>query len=766
MKKGIKITLIILGSIVGLILIALLLVSPIAKWYIEKNDKDLIGREVTIKKLRINVLAGVVNIGDLTLYEDDGTTPFVSFERFKTDISLRELRNQRLWVNYLDLDGLKVNVIQNDSIFNFTSLIEHFASDEPKTEEKEEKSSGFGLIFNDIDLSQSTIHYRDAQLGSDIALRNIALNIPYIDLSSLNSDVGLKLNLPDGGVLQTKLILSENAENYKLNLQIKDLNIPIFEPYLKNEMAMDSIKGKASFDLNAVGQTAHILEFDLDGSLRLWDISAQDLYGNQLGCIDTIDVNIRHFSAFDKTLELNRLCLKGIRTEYIIDSLGHTMFDNLTMEDTQEFVDTLVESITTDTIFLDKKTLEDDTPYRILCDEISIEDIDLVYEDNTLPQPFHYEIEDLSIKSRNFNMDGFNSMALHAKLNKVGELRAFWKGNPRSLNDHNLTLTLRNLKLEDFSPYVLKILGFPMEKGTLAFESQNVIESGDLKGINKLQLADPVVGNRSKEIEPEMKHIPLKLGVYCLTDKDHKVNLELPVAGNINDPEFSYKKAIFQVLGNLLVKVATSPFAFLSKDGDVSYMPVDIAASDFTAADYSQFDDIANTLLNNAEMKVNFELQLNEEKAMDLLSMAQLKRDYYLSQHPEINPNRIDLLTNTDINKISDKAKELLAFATTLSEGQVVSQKDMQDFARKHYETNSLQLMTKLMEKRNDILVTYFTQTKGVNPEQVTVRSADASTLKKYKKTARYEVRVETQETLEIVVEEVEEVEQETEEME
>lgn len=738
---GRKILFTVLGIIVGLVLAVLLLVSPIAKWYVEKHDTELIGRELTIKRLRVNLLAGSVNLGNVTLFEDDATTPFVSFDNFKTDIKMRDLINKRLWVNYLNLDGLYVNVIQNDSIFNFTSLINHFASDEPK--EEEENSSSFGLIFNNINLSKSTICYNDVQLGSDIALRNIALCIPYIDLTTLDSDVGLDLSLPDGGKLHTEVNLSENAESYRLNLSISNLNIPIFEPYLKNEMALDSIRGKASLDLNAKGLTDHILEFDLDGFIRLWDLSAQDLYGHKLGEIDTIDMDIRHFSAFDKDLELNRLSLYGIRVQYIIDSMGHTVFDNLTMESTEEFVDTLVEEITTDTIFLDEKTLEDKTPFRILVDDLQFADIDLVYEDNTLPEPFHYEMEDLLVKSRNFNMDGFNSVMLDAKLNKLGELKAFWKGNPRSLNDHNLTLTLRNLKLSDFSPYCIKILGFPLENGTLAFESQNVIEGGELKGINKLQLADPVVGDRIKGYEPEMKHIPLKLGVYCLTDMDNKVELELPISGNINDPEFSYRKAVFQVLGNLMLKVVTSPFSFLSKDDDMFYMPIDLSENDFTAADYSQLDDVASTLLSKPNMRVNFELQENYEKAMAFLSVAQLKRDFYLSQHPEQNARYIDLLTNIDIRNISDKDDGLLAFAAQFNGGNRVKSSDLSTVARNHYETSSIELLNGIINNRNKLLVNYLNQGKGVPMNQIHVFSSDMSTLKEYKKDSRYVVTIE-----------------------
>ena len=67
MKKALKITGIILAVILGLVIAALLLVSPIAKSYIQKHDKELIGRDLTIEKLWINALGGSVKIKDLVL---------------------------------------------------------------------------------------------------------------------------------------------------------------------------------------------------------------------------------------------------------------------------------------------------------------------------------------------------------------------------------------------------------------------------------------------------------------------------------------------------------------------------------------------------------------------------------------------------------------------------------------------------------------------------------------------------------------------------
>ena len=146
-------------------------------------------------------------------------------------------------------------------------------------------------------------------------------------------------------------------------------------------------------------------------------------------------------------------------------------------------------------------------------------------------------------------------------------------------------------------------------------------------------------------------------------------------------------------------------------------------------------------------MKVNFELQENYEKAIKLLSVAQLKRDFYLSQHPEQSAKFIDLLTNTDIKNISDKDDNLLAFAAQFNDGNKVKSHDLDKVAVKHYEESSAQLLNGIMDKRNALLIKYLNQTKGVPMEQINVFTADLATLKMHRKDSRYLVTVEGTET-------------------
>ena len=82
MKKWLKITLIIICSILLLLFIALSLVSPVAKSYVNRHGKELVGRKINVEKLRVNALRGRVRIYDLTLYEEDDATAFFSLDTF------------------------------------------------------------------------------------------------------------------------------------------------------------------------------------------------------------------------------------------------------------------------------------------------------------------------------------------------------------------------------------------------------------------------------------------------------------------------------------------------------------------------------------------------------------------------------------------------------------------------------------------------------------------------------------------------------------
>ena len=743
MKKAVKIPLIVVGSLVGLLLVAWLLVSPITKSYIEKHDKELIGRELTIGKLWVNVLTGTVKINDLTLYEDDGVTPFVSLNHFDTQIKLRDLLNNRLWVKHALLSGLKVHIEQDRTWFNFSSMVEHFATDKPK----QQKKSKFGLVFNDINIERSFFRYDDLDIGSEFNLRDLAIRIPYVDLSNMKTQVGLDFCLSDSASLHTDVHLSENAEEYFVNLKLNGLGIDIFEPYLQQTLAVDSLAGRLSLDVAAEGRTEHVLDFDLNGDLSLTDISFQDTLGHTLGHIGTMLAKIERFNLEQNVLALSSLHLSGLQTSYIINADSTTNYD-LFLGHTHHRDTTVFEKVI-DTVAAQIEQVQERKAFTFRINELKMDGMDIEYQDYTIPDTFRYELADISLLSKNFTLRGDNSVSVGALLNRVGKLHLVWHGNFKGLENHNLTLMLSNVKLNDFSPYSLRMFGYPLNDGTLSFNSQNKIEAGNLTGLNKLQIAAPSVGSKRKDLDPQYNNIPLKLGFYLLTDKNNNVSIDLPISGNLNDPKFSYGKTLLKVFGNLLVKVVTSPFRLFADD-DIQYIPFSLLRSDFSAEEYAMIDQMANTLYTQPNLSVILEERVNYEETLQQLCNMQLQRDYYLSKHPEIDMTGIDFLTNEEIQSIKLNDRGLCDYAAQYSEKHKLnSKKDVASVAYAQYHEKSEDLLNNLMDSRNAVLTNYLTNIKGLTAERVSVSKAEGATLKTFKKSTRYELHVVMHEDME-----------------
>ena len=96
------------------------------KNYLEKHSKELVGRQITIEKLRFNVLNGKLRIDRIAMLEPDDSTTFASLGNFYTRIHLLPLLRQRIHIDAVLIDKPYLNVYQDGTSFNFDDLLNRF----------------------------------------------------------------------------------------------------------------------------------------------------------------------------------------------------------------------------------------------------------------------------------------------------------------------------------------------------------------------------------------------------------------------------------------------------------------------------------------------------------------------------------------------------------------------------------------------------------------------------------------------------------------
>ncbi len=561
MKKKSRKLLIIIGAAVGILFGAILLgISPLAKYYVEKHGKELIGRRVSVDQLRFNLLNGKLHIEDFTLYEADEKSTFVALDRFSTDVKLWSLLKRTININYIDLVRPDIHITQQGSSFNFDDMVAHFRSDSTAVEKPSTEKNPWIIDIDSITIRSGKMLYEDRQVEAKWDFNNLNLYVPSVYFAGQDTDIGITLSFAEGGSLHTSLAYNLESNDFDLSVELNRLALSTVLPYFRQTFNVSAVEGNLTADVNLTGNLSYIMGFSIAGTADVENFRLHDMQEREVIALEKGHVKVDSVDFVNNSFHFDRLAFEGLKGKYELFADSTNTYTGLwkAIEDRGEEADAAV-SVKVDSTEHD--------PLKLYIRSAELKRSAFHYADHTLHCPFAYDITDITLASHNFDLDAINQLMGRATLQSTGSASLRWQGSFKSLANHNITLNLANVAMKDFSPYCEAFTAHPITGGNLTFESQNIITDYELKGTNHLNTYQFAVEKKLKEIDPSVK-LPLKLGVYVLTDKQGHINLDLPVKGRIDDPEFSYRKIVFKALGNVLLKVATAPFSFLKGGGD------------------------------------------------------------------------------------------------------------------------------------------------------------------------------------------------------
>jgi uncharacterized protein involved in outer membrane biogenesis len=162
-----------------------------------------------------------------------------------------------------------------------------------------------------------------------------------------------------------------------------------------------------------------------------------------------------------------------------------------------------------------------------------------------------------------------------------------------------------DLELAPFSPYSGRYAGYAIERGKLSMDVHYKIEpDGKLDAKNQVVLNQLTFGD--KVDSPDATKLPVRLALALLTDRNGVIDIDLPVSGSINDPQFSVFGLVLRIIGNLLVKALTAPFSLLAGGGGsdlslVSFVPGTATPTD---AGRAAIDQVAKALADRPALQM------------------------------------------------------------------------------------------------------------------------------------------------------------------
>jgi|GEM_PF-1927971 len=240
------------------------------------------------------------------------------------------------------------------------------------------------------------------------------------------------------------------------------------------------------------------------------------------------------------------------------------------------------------------------TAWRATLSRFSMSGARLVVQDEAVSPAFALSAVDVRADLQNLTTDGRSSATFESKgkveaapFSVAGEVRlssgAVWT---------NARVTTDGLQLSAFTPYAIQVIGYKLDRGTLNLNLDESLQARDVVSKNKIVVDQLTLGE--KVDSPTALKVPVKLGLAVLKDRRGQIDLDVPIRGSLDDPQFRLLPVVLKTLVNLIVKAATSPFDALGAAlgggadlGKVAFVP---GASALTPDICADLDKVAKAL--------------------------------------------------------------------------------------------------------------------------------------------------------------------------
>jgi uncharacterized protein involved in outer membrane biogenesis len=152
-----------------------------------------------------------------------------------------------------------------------------------------------------------------------------------------------------------------------------------------------------------------------------------------------------------------------------------------------------------------------------------------------------------------------------------------------------------DIELAPLSPYAAKYVGYAIERGKFSTKIQYKVDAdGALQANNQIILNQLTFGERVES--PDATKLPVLFAVALLKDKDGVIDVEVPIKGSINEPEFSVGGVIWKVIANLLGRALAAPFSLFSGAGDADLSRFEFVPGSAEALEPASLDKVAKMM--------------------------------------------------------------------------------------------------------------------------------------------------------------------------
>jgi hypothetical protein len=190
---------------------------------------------------------------------------------------------------------------------------------------------------------------------------------------------------------------------------------------------------------------------------------------------------------------------------------------------------------------------------------------DLKFNDFAISEKFSADINPLFIIADSINKNHKRvNVSLKSGIQPYGNISATLSINPKNKEDFDLHCHLQKVPVSVFNPYLITYTSYNLDRGTLEFNGTWNVRDGIIQSVNHLVIIDPRVTKRLRN--KDTKWLPMPLIMSFIRERGNVIDYEIPITGNLKNPKFHLHDVLMNLLENIFVKPATTPYRLQVKN--------------------------------------------------------------------------------------------------------------------------------------------------------------------------------------------------------
>ena len=637
--------------------------EPLSPYWLKQGALTLSGRyifNVQDGKTELMVEQGKAVLDDLALATGPDAETFLALRHLTVAPIGFDLAKRSASIGAIELDALQTTIVRDaEGLLPVLEALKQPSAESTAPVPQNAETTPFNWTVGAIKLQQGALNWQDQTLQPQA---EIAVSEIHLTLSGLTQDLAQALPLQGGAKIgDAPLTLSGTLAPAPFSaageLKIEMLPLALLQSYVSAYSHALIQSGTAELQARYdVKQQDDVLSGMIRSELAVHKLAIGEAEGEEaLAGFEALSIQPLELTLAPRAVSVGTVTLTQPFGDMAISETGGV-----------NLVALIKPAADAATPAEANTTVAEPLPLKL--DHFELIDGRFSFADSSVSPPFATRVSGLNGQLEALSSDAQQPARIKfdGKLNNQGQLHISGALNPLAETARNqLKLRLNNIDLAPTSPYTARFLGYPVKKGKLALDVDYQNEGAKLKASNTVQLNQITLGAHVKG--PDALDLPLPFALALLQDGDGKIELDLPVQGNIDDPNFSIGSIVLTAFTSLLTKTITSPFSVLgaligSSDQDMSNFSFPVGKADIDPAQHAQLQALAEAL--NKRPALTLEIKGVVDQTPDRIAMQYRKLEKRLGK--EIERTREELVQrwlNPEQTKalkaISDDAERL-----------------------------------------------------------------------------------------------------------